>query len=323
MRLAILEVQRQRCILDRPFGLIGKAGGLDALVAWGVPCTRLALSRPQYSSAVGLIAAAPASYAAGGGYGSGNGPAGVPGGFANVVATHTFTSDGGSLDANIPGGHAHLTVPAGAFIGALQIAVTAPDLESVAATLPKLGLENYRVVAAIGIGVSDTNGHKFTGTFVHPLTLTITGTGLGLGNQVIQFTGPSTAKAVAAAVSAGTVTLSMLADPDFAVLVPAAASTVASPLATSSAATPSTGAGVLTSSGPPTQVLGETLTRSGRGVSTIGFGVATAALLGALIVAVRRRSAVGRQAYAGKHGPKSAAYVRRHGTRLVTHAPRH
>jgi len=272
----------------------------------------------------GLFGATPSSYAAGGGYGSGDGSAGVPGGFANVVATHTFASDGGSLDANIPGGQVHLTVPAGAFISALQIAVTAPDLESLAAIPPKLGLENYRVVAAIGIGVSDTNGHKFTGTFVHPLTITITGTGLGVGNQVIQFTGPSTAKAVPATVSAGTVTVSMLADPDFAVLAPApaAASTIVSPLATSS-----TGAGVLTPSNPPTQVLGEAFTHAGRRVSAIviGFGVAIVALLGALTIAVRRRSAVRRpaSAYTGKHGPKPAAYMRRHGTRLVPHAPRH
>lgn len=287
--------------------------------------------------AVGLIAAAPSSYAAGGGYGSGNGPTGVPGGYAIVVTTHTFSSDGGSLVANIPGGQAQLTVPAGAFIGALQIAVTAPDLEGVEAALPKLGLASYRVVAAIGIGVSDTNGHKFTGTFAHPLTLTITGAGVGVGNQVIQFTGPSAAKAVAATVAAGAVTVSMLADPDFAVLAPASAATasqvaspvgsqVASPVATSAAA--ATGATALTSSGPPTQVLGEAFTRSGRGVSAIAIvlGVAIVALLGALIVAVRRRSAVRRPAqaaYAGKHGPKPAAYAKRHGTRLATPAPRH
>ncbi len=291
------------------------------------------------------MAAAPPSYAAGGGYGSGNGPTGAPEGYANVVATHTFSSDGGSLLANVPGGQAHVTVPAGAFVGSLQIAVTAPDLQSVQAILPKLGLENYRVLAAIGVGVSDANGHKFAGTFAHPLTLTVTGTGLGVGNQVIEFTGPSTAKAVAATVSASTVTVSMVADPDFAVLAPAvaAASTVRSPAATSSPAAPSaasspaasspapiasTGAGVLTSSGPPTSVLGEAFTRSDRGVSAtmVGFGVAIVAVLGALIVGVRRRSAVRRPteaAYTGKHGPKPAAYAKRHGSRLVTHAPRH
>jgi hypothetical protein len=281
--------------------------------------------------AVGLIAAAPSSYAAGGGYGSGDGPTGVPGGYAIVVTTHTFSSDGGSLIANIPGGQAHLTVPPGAFIGALQIEITAPDLQGVEAALPKLGLANYRVAAAIGVAISDTNGHKFTGTFAHPLTLTITGTAVGAGNQVIRFTGASTATAVAATISPGAITVSMLADPDFAVLAPASAavaSPVASPAATSPAATSVTGAGVLTSSGPPTQVLGETITRSGRGVSIIATAlvVAMVGLLVALIIAVRRRSAVGRPAqaaYAGKHGPKPAAYARRHGTRLVAHAPRH
>lgn len=276
--------------------------------------------------AVGLIAAAPSSYAAGGGYGSGNGPTGVPGGYAIVVTTHTFSSDGGSLIANIPGGQAQLTVPPGAFIGALQIDVTAPDLEAVEAALPKLGLATYRVVAAIGVAISDTNGHKFTGTFAHPLILTIKGSSMGVGNKVIQFTGASTATAVAATVSPGVVTVSMLADPDFAVLAPtsaAAASPVASPAATSSALTSPTGAGALTSSSPPTQVLGQTFSRSGRGVSIIAtvLIVAMVALLGALIIAVRRRPT--QTAYARRHGPKPPAYARRHGTRLVAHAPRH
>jgi len=300
--------------------------------------------------AVGLIAAAPASSAAGGGYGSGNTPAAVPGGYATVVTTHTFGSGGGSLGASVPGGHAQLTVPAGAFVGALQIAVTAPDLKGVEAVLPRLGRANYRVVAAIGIGVTDTNGHKFTGTFAYPLTLTITGAALGVGNQVIQFTGPSTATTVAATMSAGAVTVSMLADPDFAVLAPAAAvpaaagvappgvsppatssavaSPAVSPSATSSAPVSSAGAGALTSPNRPTQVLGETLTRPSRGVSTtaIVLGIAIVVLLGTPIVAARRRSA-GRHpaqvAYAGKHSPKPAAYASRHGTRLVTRARRH
>src|SRR5664279_5539517 len=208
--LVILEAQRQLCILDGPMGLIGKAGGLDALVAWGGSVNKTRILAAAVFVAVGLIAAAPSSYAAGGGYGSGNGPAGVPGGYATVVTTHTFSSDGGSLVANIPGGQAQLTVPPGAFIGALQIAVTAPDLEGVEAALPKLGLASYRVVAAIGIAVSDTNGHKFGGTFAHPLMLTISGTAVGVGNQVIQFTGASTATAVAATVSPGAVSYTHL-----------------------------------------------------------------------------------------------------------------
>ena len=290
--------------------------------------------------AVGLIAAAPSSYAAGGGYGSGNGPAGVPGGYATVVTTHTFSSDGGSLVANIPGGQAQLTVPAGAFIGALQIAVTVPDLGGVEAALRKLGLGNHRVVAAVGIGVSDTNGHKFTGTFAHPLSLTIKGAALGVGDKVIQFTGPSTTTAVAATVSPGAVTVSMLADPDFAVLAPTsavAALPVVSPTATAPATTSSAAAAApassaaaraAASSAPPTQVLGEAFTSSSRGVSGIAIMsiIAIVALFGAFIVAVRRRYPVrgpAEVAYAGKHVPKPAAYAKRHGARLATHAPRH
>src|SRR5450432_4305901 len=135
--------------------------------------------------AAGLIAAPQSSYAAGGGYGSGNGPTGVPGGYAIVVTTHTFGSEGGSLVANIPGGQAHLTVPAGALVGDVQVVVTAPDLGGVEAALPKLGLANYRVVAAIGVQINDTNGHKFTGTFAHPVTLAIEGSAVGVGDQVI------------------------------------------------------------------------------------------------------------------------------------------
>jgi hypothetical protein len=285
--------------------------------------------------AAGLLAAPQSSYAAGGGYGSGNGPTGVPGGYAVVVTTHTFDAVGGSLIANIPGGQAVLMVPPGAFVGVMQVVVTAPDLGGVEAALPKLGLANHHVVAAIGVQVNDTNGHKFAGTFGHALTLTVKGIGIGVGDRVIQFTSASTAVPVAALISSGVVTVELLTDPDFAVLAPATAvapvavaatpsATAASSAAAPSSAPASSAAAVAPAAAtPPSQVLGEQFTRSSQGYSLVPTTVAVAILVLLItgFVAMRRRPAP--SAYASKHRPRRADYTRRHGPHIDTHAPRH
>jgi hypothetical protein len=215
-----------------------------------------------------------AAHAAGGGYGPGiAGPAGAPGGFSNVVTTQAFGTTGGTVTAAVPGGHAQLTVPDGVFGQPVQAVITAPDLSGINAVLPQLGFGGYSAIGGVGISIDDANGKPITGLFVHPLILTITGSGIGAGDLLVEFTSLSTAATLQAAVfTAGSVTVSLAADPDFAVLAPSTTSAAA----TATASPPSSG------SSPPTIVEGEQFTKSSGG-SIVGKTVL--AILAVLVVA--------------------------------------
>lgn len=212
-----------------------------------------------------------AAHAAGGGYGPGiAGPAGAPGGFSNIVTTHAFDTTGGAVAATVPGGQAQLVVPAGTFGQPVQAVITAPDLSGINAVLPQLGFGGYTAVAGVGISIDDASGKPLTALFVHPLSLTITGTGIGTRDLLVEFTSLSTAATLQGAVfTAGSVTVSLAADPDFAVLAP---STTAS--ATANASPPSSG------SSPPTVVEGEQFTKSP------GSSIVDKSLFGTLAVLV-------------------------------------
>jgi hypothetical protein len=228
------------------------------------------------------------AHAAGGGYGPGiAGPAGAPGGFSNVVTTHAFTTIGGTVSANVPGGEAELTVPDGAFAQAVQAVITAPDLSGINAVLPQLGFTGYTAIAGVGISIDDANGKQLTGLFTHPLSLTITGTGIGAGDLLVEFTSLSTAATLQAAVfTTGSVTVSLAADPDFAVLAP-------SPAGASAAVTPNASPST-SSSSPPTIVEGEQFTAAGPGNSIVEKSLFTVLAVvvvaaGVMMMALRRR----------------------------------
>jgi hypothetical protein len=228
-----------------------------------------------------------AAHAAGGGYGPGiAGPAGAPGGFSNIVTTHAFSTTGGTVTAAVPGGQAQLVVPNGAFGQPVQAVITAPDLSGINAVLPQLGFGGYTAIGGVGISIDDANGKPLTGLFVHPLTLTITGSGIGASDLLVEFTSLSTAATLQAAVfTAGSVTVSLAADPDFAVLAP---STAASASAASNASPSTSG------STPPTIVEGEQFTK-GPGSSIVGktlltiFAVLVAAAVAMMLMMRRRR----------------------------------
>jgi hypothetical protein len=229
-----------------------------------------------------------AAHAAGGGYGPGiAGPGAAPGGFSSVVVTHAFGATGGTVSANVPGGEAELSVPDGAFGQSVQALITAPDLSGINAVLPQLGFGGYTAIAGVGVTIDGLNGEPITGQFVHPLNLTITGSGIGAGDLLVEFTSLSTAATLQDAVfSDGSVTVSLSADPDFAVLAP---STAASSAASSAAnASPSS-----SGSSAPTAVLGEQFTKSPGG-SIVGktvFAVAVVLVVavGAMMLTLRRR----------------------------------
>jgi hypothetical protein len=228
-----------------------------------------------------------AAHAAGGGYGPGiAGPAGAPGGFSNIVTTHAFSTTGGTVSATVSGGQAQLIVPDGAFGQPVQAVITAPDLSGINAVLPQLGFGGYTAIGGVGISIDDVNGKPITELFIHPLTLTISASGIGAGDLLVEFTSLSTAATLQAAVfTPGSVTVSLAADPDFAVLAP---STAASGSTTSNASPPAS------SSTPPTIVEGEQFTKSpggsivGRTLLTI-FAVLVVAAVAMMLIRSRRR----------------------------------
>jgi hypothetical protein len=226
-----------------------------------------------------------AAHAAGGGYGPGiGGPGAAPGGFSSIVTTHAFGVTGGTVSANVPGGEAELTVPESAFSQPIQAIITAPDLSGINAALPQLGFSGFSAIAGVGISIDDANGTPITSLFVRPLTLTITGSGIDAGDLLVEFTSLSTAATLQDAVfTDGSVTVSLAADPDFAVLAPngTGASAIANASPSSSAST------------PPTAVLGEQFTKSPGG-SVVGKTLLAVLLvlvvaIGAMMLTVRRR----------------------------------
>jgi hypothetical protein len=202
-----------------------------------------------------------------GGYGPGitgpTGPANAPGGYSEIAATHTFSPAGGLLDAKVAGGQAHLTVPKNAFGHTVQVEITTPTLAGIQGALQQLGFGEYSAVGGIGVKVYDTSGKPFVGTFAHPLTLTISGPAIVAGGRLIKFASPSSAALAEAVFTAGSVTTTLVTDPDFAVLAPG--TTVSATTPPAAAAVPSEGgaaAGPSASGSAPTIVQGEQFTKS-------------------------------------------------------------
>jgi hypothetical protein len=264
------------------------------------------------------------AHAAGGGYGPGiAGPAGAPGGFSNIVTTHAFSTTGGTVSAAVPGGQAQLTVPDGAFGQPVQAVLTAPDLSGINAVLSQLGFGGYTAIAGVGISIDDATGKPLTALFVHPLTLTIAGSGIGAGDLLVEFTSLSTAATLQGAVfTAGSVTVSLAADPDFAVLAP---STAASASATPAAASaPPNASPSASGSTPPTIVEGEQFTKAGSGLSILDKSLFTIVVVlgvagGVMMLALRRRRP---DSFMPKHY-SVGAHAKQRRTPPPTFAPKH
>ncbi len=171
-----------------------------------------------------------AAAAAGSGYGPPEtGPSNVPGGFSNVVTARTVTSTGGSVSAPVPGGTLEVSVPPGDFTTPVEVEITAPDLASIDHSLLSLGLSGYTAIGSTGISLLTPAGHKLTGHFAHPISVTLTGSGLGLrGERVVELTGPSSFVPLPSTLGHGTITFSILSDPDVVVLSSLTAGAVSS-----------------------------------------------------------------------------------------------
>jgi hypothetical protein len=234
-----------------------------------IPSVKRSPRRRLFAFVLVVIAAtlwcASSAIATQGGYGPGitgpTGPANAPGGYSEIATTHTFTPTGGVLDANVAGGKAHLTVPKNAFGHTVQVEITTPTLDGIQGALQQLGFGEYSAVGGIGVKVYNTNGTPFVGNFAHPLTLTISGPAIVSGGRLIKFASPSSAALAEAVFTPGSVTTTLMSDPDFAVLAPGAATSPTTPPA--AAAIPSAEAGgAAPSASAPTIVKGEQFTKS-------------------------------------------------------------
>ena len=270
------------------------------------------------------------AHAAGGGYGPGiGGPAGAPGGFNNIVTTQVFNGTGGTVTATVPGCQAKLTVPDGAFDQPIQVVVTAPDLKGINTVLPQLGFAADTAIAGVGVSVDDAAGEPVTTAFVHPLTLTLTCSGIGPGDLLVEFISLTSAATLQDAVfTNGSVTVSLTADPDFAVLAPkvgqsASAAASAVPSAATSASATASASPPTSSSSPPAIVEGEHFTKGSGGsiVDKTLLGTLAALVVAAGFVALmmRRRRA---DPFVPKH---SAPRVRNRSRRVsvTTLTPKH
>jgi hypothetical protein len=228
-----------------------------------------------------------------GGYGPGitgpTGPANAPGGYSEITATHTFSTAGGALDAKVAGGQAHLIVPKNAFGRTVQVEITTPTLTGIQGALQQLGFGHYSAVGGVGVKVYNTNGKPFIGNFAHPLSLTISGSAIVAGGQLITFASPSSATLAEAVFASGSVTTTLLADPDFAVLAPSTTTSATTPPA--AAAVPTNPTEPAPSASAPTIVKGEQFTKSNSSNSGRILLLVTAVVVFCLAVAMvlRRR----------------------------------
>lgn len=177
--------------------------------------------------AAGIALVPGVALAAAGGYGptTGTGPANTPGAYTQNVATVSVDATGaGSLSGSVPGATAQVTAPAGSLPAGAQIEATAPDLSGVTSGLSGVGFSGYKAVAGIGVKVFNADGTPMTGNFSKPVTVTLTGSGLGAsGEKVVMFTGATAASAIPATVANGSVTFTINADPNIAVIDPTSA----------------------------------------------------------------------------------------------------
>lgn len=132
------------------------------------------------------------------------------------------------MATTVAGSSLTVTAPVGALAPGDQIEVTAPSLPGVQAALPSVGFAGYHAVAGIGIGVTSPSGKRVTTTFAKPLTVNLTGSALGVpGEEVLEFTGPSSASVVPSTTGTHSVSVTLTHDPNLSVINPAANSGVA------------------------------------------------------------------------------------------------
>jgi hypothetical protein len=142
----------------------------------------------------------------------------VPGGYYTVVTSQTVTSAGGKIGPVSVGGlSVTLTVPAGAFSDTVQITLTGPNV----AGIGDAGFSSCKAVGGVGVLVQQ-NGSKYSGKFAKPLTLSMASGSINALSVVVRWNGTAFVTESGATVRSGSATVSVVQDPNFAVLAPSA-----------------------------------------------------------------------------------------------------
>jgi predicted SPOUT superfamily RNA methylase MTH1 len=163
---------------------------------------------------VAALLACTATAGAAGGYGPSTPPSSTiaPTGFQSNVQTVTMVGvSGGQLSAPAPhGARVTVKIPAHAFTGPVQVAITRPSLSGLSELLGPLGYPGYQVTTGFSVVVSHRNGKVITGTFGKPVTVTIRGSKIGAkGEKVLALASSKSAVALSSALTSGRVVFSI------------------------------------------------------------------------------------------------------------------
>lgn len=155
------------------------------------------------------------------------GPADSPGGYTEVLTTASVDATGAATaTVSVPGAagavSAKINAPAGSLPVGAQIVATKPDLSAITPdSLKATGFDGYKAVAGIGVKVKNADGSLVTDKFAKPISVTLTADGLGKpGQKAIMFNGAASASVLPSSLSANTITITLDADPNIAVIDP-------------------------------------------------------------------------------------------------------
>src|SRR5215471_15506739 len=120
-------------------------------------------------SAIAALLACTATSGAAGGYGPltpATSTIASTGFESNVQTVTMIGASGGRLSASAPhGARVTVSIPAHAFTGPVQVAITRPSLAGLSGLLPRLGYRGYAVTTGFSVVVSHRNGKVVTGAF--------------------------------------------------------------------------------------------------------------------------------------------------------------
>lgn len=148
------------------------------------------------------------AFAAGNGYAPPTQATGTaPGGYSQVILNQSVPSNGGALVAVSNGSSFSADIPAADAGTGVTLAITAPT-----------NLSNANN-AILGFGVAlAKDGVGINGTFAAPVTITVDNSSIKAGEVLDYWTGSSWAPYADAKVSNGSVTVTITADPQFALV---------------------------------------------------------------------------------------------------------
>jgi hypothetical protein len=167
-------------------------------------------------------------YAAGSGYvppsSPSTVPAGVAGGFTHVLISKTIsisTTTTTTIDVSVLTAPTSIAIAPHTFSVPVQVVVTAPNLTTISATLPKFGLSGYRAIGGLGLSIVTPTGQLYPGSFRHPITLSVTNSAIQPGDRVVEWNAQGQFLTVAnATITPGHASWSVQSDPAFAILAP-------------------------------------------------------------------------------------------------------